>query len=173
MITIRPEGVDYYLYFPKGEVPATPEIGGLTVYRLPEAFMLQQLPATQDFRLVLERSVLMPTDALVYYLHWDDGLDLEALDRRVLDGIIREADFAQAAKTLYQGTICDRCRTMWDTLVMPTGEIYPGLPVAFAHAKVARHAIIRHCPACGARFRQLVVKIFGRAASPEDRSTMQ
>jgi hypothetical protein len=32
-----------------------------------------------------------------YYLHWSDGTDLEALDKRVASGVGVEADFEGAA----------------------------------------------------------------------------
>lgn len=157
MKEIQAEGTRYIYFTRTDGIPAA-TVMGLDVKGI-DPFMRQHLAESEDVRLVLIPSPLWPDAAYVYYLHWDDGRDLVALDHKVEEGTYTDEDFRHAAKTLYQKTVCDDCHEDWDTLVMPTGDPYLGAP-GLEDVKIREHAVISRCPNCGAFFRQLVVKIF-------------
>src|SRR5690606_36447476 len=92
---------------------------------------------------------------------WSGGPDLEALDRRVLEGTYTDADFAGSVKTVYQETICSQCGAGWQTLVMSGGDPYPGAPGLDQRTLEMGKFLL--CPACRASLRQAVVKILGAA----------
>lgn len=146
-----------YLYFTRADgVLALTEVG-LNIALAPPS-METLLAASADIRLVLVSSFLEPTKGLVYYLHWDNGQDLDELDRKVERDTYTDADFAHVAKTEYQLMTCKKCGQVWRTFVLPLGDPYLDAPGLYER-KIREHAIIRTCPNCGEPFRQLVVKI--------------
>jgi len=156
-----------YIYFAKADgVPGTIEMG-LHVQGL-DPFMREQLPDSSDIRLVLIRSFFRPDSADIYYLYWNDGSDLDILDRKVEQGTYTDDDFKNSVKTLYQQTVCANCHSKWDTLIIPPGDPYLGAP-GLLESKIKAKAdsgAFKICPHCGARLRQMVVKIFQDVSTP-------
>jgi hypothetical protein len=159
MREIEPEGTSYIYFSKTDDLPAERVMGMMVSPIGPFMRRQLQLRASTDFRLVLVRSPFRADDAWVYYLHWDDGTDLDAIDIAVKEGRYTDNDFRHAAKTEYQKTRCDGCHRAWDSLVMPTGDPYLGAP-GLDDIKLREHVVIQRCPNCGTSFRQLVVKIF-------------
>jgi hypothetical protein len=154
---VEAEGT-HYLYFTRADGVSVPTVLGLNIALAPPS-VETLLAASADFRLVVVRSFLEPEEGLVYYLHWDNGQDLDELDRKVERDTYTDGDFAHAAKTEYGPTTCQKCGQVWRTLVLPLGDPYIDAPGLYER-KIREHAIIRTCPNCGEPLRQLVVKIF-------------
>lgn len=66
-----------------------------------DPFMRTALSVAKDCRFVLVRSQFFAGNALVYFLHWDDGIDLLNLDHRVENNVFTDDDFLRSAKTEY------------------------------------------------------------------------
>ena len=160
MNKVQAEGTAYIYFDRADEVPRATAMG-LRVEGL-DPFMVEQLPNSTDVRLALVRSFFRPEAADVYYLYWDDGSDLDALDAKVERGAYTDDDFRNSVKTLYQRTVCANCQSQWDTLIIPPGDPYPGAPRLLQEKIRVRAArgSFKACPRCGARLRQMVVKIF-------------
>jgi hypothetical protein len=149
----------YYLYFTRSDGVPSATVMGLRIWHMDD-YMVDRLTTgheMSDVRLGLDRS-LRPGLAITYYLHWDDGRDLNALDRRVEEDTYNDEDFKHSAKTHHARTLCFTCHLKWDTLVMDGGDPYYGAR-HLLQEKITSHRILR-CPNCGASLRQLVVKIF-------------
>jgi hypothetical protein len=115
-----------------------------------------------DVRAAVFESMLRRGRGNVYYLYWRDNRDLSELDQRVGTSSYTDEDFVTSVKTIYQNTLCDRCRASWNTLVIPPGDPYPGAP-GLLEKKISSSKFVP-CPRCGASLRQMVVKIFGEVA---------
>ncbi len=125
------------------------------------------LASSSDVRLVLIHSSFYPNIADVHYLYWNDGTDLDALDRRIEEGIFADTDFTNSIKTHYSRTWCSVCRYIWDTLVFDPADPYAGA-LGLLQDKMSRFNYLK-CPNCGAPFRIWVVKVFrwtGELKSP-------
>ncbi len=148
-----------FIYFTRADgLPGT-RVMGLHVRGL-DPFMQRRVQNSSDFRLVLMRNVFSPDAADVYYLHWNDGQNLNALDIKVEQGTFSDSDFELSVKTVYQRTQCPKCHLWWDTLVIPPGDPYLGAPGLLEKKVAMRSGSYNTCPNCGASLRQLVVKIF-------------
>jgi hypothetical protein len=157
MREIRPEGTPYFYFTATDQLPGT-SYRDMQLSNF-DPFMRTALPAAKDCRLVLVKSQFLAGRALVYFLHWDDGTDLLAVDRRVERNAFTDDDFRRSVKTEYQVTRCDSCKRRWHTLVIPPGDPYDDAPGLYEE-KLRTHHLIERCPACNTYFRQLVVKIF-------------
>jgi hypothetical protein len=150
------------IYFARTDPPELETLLGLNVALVPPR-MEEWLKDATDFRLVLQKGFPVGNRVLVYYLHWDDGLDLDALDEQVQHHMFEEQAFSRSIRTIFQHTTCDGCGKTWPTLVAPTGDPYDGAP-DLQNRKICEHMFIRGCPSCGAAFRQLVAKIMTKNA---------
>ncbi len=164
MKQIQAEGTSYIYYARQDDLPEAPVFGLETIRKIPERTLWNELllPAMDDFRLALISFHQPDTEAWVYYLHWNDGSQLDLLDKKVEDDSYTDEDFKHAVKTELQTTMCFACGWSGRTLVMPTGDPYlgaPGLDDVKLKLRVATMGFKR-CPTCGANLRQGVVKIF-------------
>jgi hypothetical protein len=121
--------------------------------------MEKYLGSSPDVRLVLIHSPFHPNTADVHYLYWNDGTDLDALDRRVEEDTFADTDFRNSIKTHFNRTWCSVCRYIWDTLVFDSVDPYAGAP-GLLQEKMTGFDYLK-CPNCGAPFRIWVVKVFG------------
>src|SRR5262245_11088811 len=117
MREIRPEGTPYFYFSAVDPVPGESYQGMRLSYF--DLFMRDQFPDATDVRLVLVPSRFRAKEIWVYFLHWDDGIDLIELDHRVENGASNDDDFRHSAKTVYQITRCDYCGRGWHALVIP------------------------------------------------------
>lgn len=148
------------LYVPRVEGAPEPGEVGRPIEGL-GPFMRDRLNDADDFRLVLIPSVPHFDVLHAYFLHWDDGRNLDDLDQKVEQNTYTDQDFLHSAKARHERTRCTHCGHVWNTLVMPTGDPYLGAP-RLEQLKIKQHRIVR-CPHCGSSLRQLVVKVFGAA----------
>jgi len=153
------EGTAFWYLTGNGD-PSEMTSTGLSVHA-PDPGIVARVRQAPDVRLVVFERMLKRTQGDVYYLHWNNGQDLVALDQRVIAGTYTDADFAASVKTTYQVTRCDACGSEWQTLVIPPGDPYPGAPGLLQRKIVASK--IELCPACRGVLRQAVVKILGPA----------
>jgi hypothetical protein len=140
---------------------------GLTV-PMPDASVADKIRRLADVRLVVFERMLRRGEGAVYYLYWRVGRDLEVVDQQVLNGTHTDDDFIDSVKTVYQVTFCDRCGSHWHTLIIPSGDPYPGAPGLLQHK--IESSSFDPCPKCSASLRRMVVKILG-PADPDDRRT--
>lgn len=120
----------------------------------PENFVLDYL----DMRIILVNNPLNSKSSILYYLHWDNNQDLEELDERIEKDEFTDEDFVCSIKTFAQETLCPKCGCKYNTLVVPSGDIYTGAP-GLMNDKV-KNKRYKSCPSCLSSLRQLVVKIF-------------
>ncbi|MEC4806810.1 MAG: hypothetical protein SAJ12_22190 [Jaaginema sp. PMC 1079.18] len=92
----------------------------------------------------------------LYYLFWNNGEDLEALDEKVAKDAYTSEEFKYSIITRDQKTICFECGKVWDTLVMES-DLYFGRE-ELCKSKEKQNPW-KSCPNCGAKFRIYVVKI--------------
>lgn len=117
-----------------------------------------ELRAHPRIRRVL--TTLLRAEPKIYgVLHWSDGSDLAALDRKVRDDAGEEKDFAGAVFAEPRTIVCLKCEAQVRVLAVD-----PGQPL-FARDRAERlraHALKRTCPICGERWGGLVVEIVGK-----------
>ena len=151
MIKIISEGTFFYY------VPAAKEFSlEGAVFNLPTT-TVSQLLAGSDTRLALFNNMLPPNQLLPYWLVWQDGKDLVALDSNVRSGSARDQEFSNALRAIPQRTRCFECGGTFQTLVIDPGLPYPNAP-SLDREKILKAKILA-CPQCGASLRQIVVKI--------------
>jgi hypothetical protein len=160
MKRILPQNVEYLYFNPEDDIAQASSLDDCEpMWSSP--FMRERWNRFPDVRLVgavLPWSKIMP----MYWLYWDDGSDLCALDARVESGTYTDADFESSVKTQYSKTICDSCKREWDTLIMPPGDPYLGAEGLLEQKLQMWGPKFKKCPACGASLRQMVVKFFVR-----------
>src|SRR5688572_12977817 len=114
MKRIIAEGIEYH-YFSAGEdIPSAAELGIHSKhrdldYQLAKAKRI--LPANiSDLRLViLQGSTRTVNDqSFIYYLHWEDGTDLNMLDHKVESGSFTDDDFHRSLLVEDSYTGCNR-----------------------------------------------------------------
>jgi hypothetical protein len=84
-----------------------------------------------------------------YLLHWSDGTDLEALDKRVTAGSASEEDFAGAVLGDLSPFLHRDCGTTLRTVKLDT--TFPLFPDDRTRAQAHRYQA--ECPACGGELR--------------------
>ena len=159
MREIHVEGTKFY-YFLADDGISEIEATGLSV-TTPDTAVVSAAREAVDVRLAVFRRILQPGRGDVYFLFWNNEQNLTIVDQRVAAGSATDDDFTASVKTTHQLTVCERCRSWWSTLIIPPGDPYPGAP-GLMERKIAASRILL-CPKCGSSFRQMVVKIFGRA----------
>jgi len=92
----------------------------------------------------------------LYYLLWNDGEELEALDEKVAKDAYTSEDFKYSIITRAQKTKCFECGKISDTLVMES-DLYFGRKELLKSKD--RQNPWKSCPNCEAKFRIYVVKI--------------
>lgn len=100
---------------------------------------------------------LLPFLPLTYYLlHWSNGDDLDALDRRVLAGAATDEDFTDALVAETRTVVCSTCEASFRALVADTGN-----PV-FSSDRARRlreHSFLRRCPVCDGELGGYVIEL--------------
>lgn len=138
-MTFRTWGVRY---FPAGEpVAAAEPIAG---FDEPEDRLLADHPRMR--RILVRGRPGWPLHR--YYLHWSDGTDLVALDRRVASGAATEADFAGAVVGEPLRITHPACGA--DLRVVALDVVLPLFPDSAARSRV--HTYRTACPVCEDRF---------------------
>lgn len=141
-------------------VPAATKIEAAGIdFKLPNS-TVERLLDGADTRLALFDNLLPPHQMLPYWLVWQDEKDLHALDSKVNDGLTTDEDFVSAFRAVPQRTRCFKCGEAFQTLVIDSGDPYPGAPNL--HRQKIAKAKILCCPRCGAALRQIVVKILDK-----------
>lgn len=119
---------------------------------------LRDIYHCQDIRLVLFQSFISNNSGHLYWLFWKDSLVPLNIDSLVFENNLDLSEyFVNSVKTVYQKTHCRDCGKIHDTLVIPTGDPYPGAP-GLLEKKIEIFTYLR-CPICNSGFGQLVVKI--------------
>lgn len=97
-------------------------------------------------------------------LHWSDGTDLDALDRRLAAG----GSGTEQIKSAVAGDIayhyCAQCENRWRVVALSTPVTYS---IGISPDDVVRHVYHERCPACGAPTRRPIVEFLAPAPLPE------
>lgn len=94
---------------------------------------------------------------LIYtLLHWSDGTDLNALDRRVTSGRVDDSDFISALLVEPSSVNCAHCHASLRVLRLDGGnfileDIYPQV--------LQEHKYVPECPVCGNALGLRVVEV--------------
>ena len=152
MRLVTAEGTTFY-YFDPSESWAPPT--GLWARRSPSGLVMEHIRRGRPIRLAAFVTMLDATSVLPYFLFWPTEPDLGALDIKVQDGTQSDADFEGSVRTVYQHTHCAVCGHWWHTLIIPTGDPYPGAPdLDRRKLEISQYLL---CPNCRAFLRQPVV----------------
>jgi len=118
----------------------------------------EQLAKLNNFRIVI--SLYAPSNyAFVNCLYWFDETDLDALDKKVIEGLAEPNDFKFAIATHFGTTFCPKCLDRWRSLA---GRAY-GFTNDFDGETVLIPHLVRYCPNCGTSFGQYpVFKLFNQ-----------
>jgi hypothetical protein len=164
MKELNAEGMKY-TYFTKSE--------GLPTKALVEADInLDVLSLTWEnlinhnldtIRLVLIQSAILPPRKGAYFLQWNDGKDLEGLDKKIEGNAYSDEDFANAVITTLIELHCVR-NGDWRGygLVLRVSDAYLSNPKLEDVKLQSRRAVGEPltCPVCGSNLHQFVVKLF-------------
>lgn len=168
MKIITAENVPYY-YFSKGE--GKPQLQDMNVIRhwhwTLSKWETVIEPDMYDIRPILFD--LVGTYGL-YFLHWDDGIDLEHLDAKIDDDTYVDEDFNYAMPGEFTTLICLGCRWRGYALQFDHGLAHrdaPGLFKTKFRTRYDRKGFLG-CPRCGEPFRISIVKIFDFAFEEKD-----
>ncbi|MFI1566916.1 hypothetical protein ACH4ZX_28355 [Streptomyces sp. NPDC020490] len=97
-----------------------------------------------------------------YYLHWSDGTDLVALDRRVASGVATEADFTGAVVGEPLNITHPACGA--ELRVVALDVVLPLFTDSVERFRV--HAYRTGCPVCGDRLGGKVLEFIAPAPPP-------
>jgi hypothetical protein len=164
MKQIEAEGMKY-TYFAKHE--GLPEFLGeehnvnkVGLQEMWDRFLSKHL---NEIRLVLVPPFPSRTTRLLYFLQWNNGQDLDALDTKVMNDTYTDEDFSNAVLTRLIKIICVRNRD-WTGygLVMHSADIYIGHGDLEFRKWDLRRAVGEpfRCPVCNLDMHIFVVKIF-------------
>ncbi len=82
----------------------------------------------------------------IYFLmHWNEGTQLAELDAKVLDGSVREEDFAGAVLAERLDYRCRFCDALLPAAVVDHGNPILGKDLA---ARLRAHEFVEECPIC-------------------------
>jgi hypothetical protein len=115
-----------------------------------------------DIRLVIVQYTIWEDIGNIRLLHWNNQVDLRLLDEKVRNGTFTDEDFESSVLTVFGKTKCFSCGWEGYTAVMFTADYYaivPGLEARKVEERREKQGF-KVCPNCGAKFTQLVVKIF-------------
>jgi hypothetical protein len=108
-------------------------------------------------RIILADNPIRQSEYFLYYLYWDDNLDLLSLDDRVKKDEFTDQDFMNSIKTFVTEITCLDCNSVYIALVVPTGDSYVSSPNLIDEKIKCRKYC--SCPNCLQSLKQLVVKI--------------
>ena len=138
-------------YFPAGEpVEAAEPIAG---FDEPEDWLLADHPRMR--RILVRGRPGWPLHR--HYLHWSDGSDLEALDRRVVSGAATGADFAGAVVGEPLGMTHPACGG--ELRVVALDAVLPLFADGIERSRA--HSYRTACPVCGGRLVGSVLEFIG------------
>jgi hypothetical protein len=100
-------------------------------------------------------TLIRPEPKIYGVLHWSDGSDLDALDRKVRDGTAEDNDFATAVFAEPRTIICRGCEAQLRVLAVDPGQ---PLFAADRAERLRAHALKTSCPVCGGRLGVPVVE---------------
>lgn len=106
---------------------------------------------------------LLPGWSPAYYLlHWSDGTDLRALDRRLVAGEPAGVDFEGALVVEPRTSTCDNCGVTSRLLAPDTG--FPVFAEDLAR-RLREHRFIKTCPQCGKPLHPYAVEVLDTLVS--------
>jgi hypothetical protein len=160
MKKITSEGTNFIYLFPEDPHPLDDEI---IDGRIVKKFSMNTPANTETIidyssvRIILADNMIRKNECFLYYLYWDDNLDLCSLDNRIKKDIFTNQDFANSIKTFISEVTCPSCNNVYVALVVPTGDTYASAP-RLLDEKI-KHRKYYSCPNCLQSLKQLVVKI--------------
>jgi hypothetical protein len=90
-------------------------------------------------------TLVRPQPTFYGVLHWNDGTDLEELDRKVLENKASDEDFAGALLAQPRTIICPNCESQLRVLAVDTGQALFAKTLA---ERLRTHNLKSKCPVC-------------------------
>ncbi len=155
MRSITAEGFQF-IYLARGEDVSGVKALGIDVPQV-DPLMFERVSSVQSVRPILVPH--RPGSRLVdvNFLHWNDGTDLDEVDRKVEACDYTDKDFESSIMCTHQNTWCRNCNRRWNTLIVPP-DSYIGAGDLYQRKIAMREKAFKRCPACNASLRQLVVE---------------
>jgi hypothetical protein len=122
----------------------------------------QELQEHPRLRRILT-TLVRPKPLFYGVLHWSDGSDLLELDRKVLQGIVDDDDFAGAVVAEPRTIICPDCQAQLRVLAVDTGQAIFSSTLA---ERLRKHELKTSCPVCGAPLSLPIVEFLGPTLVP-------
>jgi hypothetical protein len=112
----------------------------------------------------------------MYFLHWDNDIDLDALDEKVMQGTYSSDDFVHAILTTATAVACLK-NYDWGADVLVPEHIFPdhSLKAVFDphfFVRSEKGHFIRNCPKCGENLNRWIVKILRVRDKPQKPSDL-
>ena len=122
----------------------------------------QELKEHPRLRRILT-TLVRPKPLFYGVLHWSDGSDLIDLDRKVLQGIADDSDFAGALVAEPRTIVCPNCQAQPRVLAVDTGQAIfsSNLP-----ERLRKHELKTACPGCKAQLSLPIVEFLGESLAP-------
>jgi hypothetical protein len=164
MKKITPEETSLIYLFPEDPHPLENEIISEHIIKRSSMNTTSDLEKLIDYsitRVILVDNPIRRNEFILYYLHWDNGLDLCSLDNLIKEDNFTDQDFANSIKTFISEITCPSCKNRYVALVVPTGDAYISAP-ELLDEKIKRRKYYS-CPNCSMSLKQLAVKILSKA----------
>lgn len=163
-----------FIYFTKTDGLPPNTVDDLIIHNLPDPSWWRELieDNMEDVRLVLYIPPKPNTGwSVVHFLHWNDGTDLEQLDRRVMEGTHTPQDFENAILADPTGLICLN-NYDWAADALEPVRCYdtPHMMPLFEPRLAQRRAkgqIVIQCPKCREPINIWLVKILRVRENPQ------
>jgi hypothetical protein len=122
----------------------------------------QELKEHPRLRRILT-TLVRPKPLFYGVLHWSDGSDLTDLDRKVLQGIADDKDFAGALVAEPRTIICPNCQSQLRVLAVDTGQAIFSFTLP---ERLRKHELKTTCPGCKAKLSLPIVEFLGESLVP-------
>ncbi len=130
-------------------------------------FLNKPTEKIDNIRLIVDELHLTKIHYYYLYLFWVNPIDLEDLDKRIIEDRYSDSDFKYAIKCQYtRSERCPKCYTSYKALIMDVAYPYFGNKGLSNEKRqlVRSNGASIHCPNCNSYFRESpVLKIFGLA----------
>lgn len=163
MKKITAEGTSFIYYFPEDSHPIDNEIINGCIVRKSSINTESNLEKAIDYsntRVILADNPMRRNEFILYYLYWDNGLNLCFLDSRIKKDEFIDQDFDRSIKTYLSEITCSNCGNTYIALIVPAGDTYLSAPELLEEKIKCKK--YQTCPNCLMSLKQLVVKILSK-----------
>jgi hypothetical protein len=169
MIETKIKGINQF-YFPKGEhIPEAINDGEhhWQLKAIPQ-IMQDYLENAYDIRAIAARTIPDWGFAEWLYVYWYETIDLNRVDKDAAANVKLDLYFEKTVILRYGIACCLLgCTNCWHALIMPEHP-FAADPQRLNWDKIIEDEVtLKDCPTCGSKLKLPVVKIIGKAETPE------